>query len=75
MKNKDGCGSDFVGTLATVSLTIAILSLWTALSDWVFGISVWWFVVIFIIASIKSNSGSSCCKTDSKKRSSKKKKK
>tara|TARA_Y100000034_G_C6650459_1_gene284633 strand:- start:244 stop:474 length:231 start_codon:yes stop_codon:yes gene_type:complete len=76
MKNKDGGGcSGFVGTLATVSLTIAVLSLWTALSDWIFSINVWWFVVIFIIAAIKSNSCNSCCSVDSKKRSSKKKKK
>ncbi len=68
MKNKDdGCWSGFTGKIATISLTIAVLSLWTTLADMFFGISVWWFVIIFIIASIKSHSCGSCCSVESKK--------
>jgi len=75
MENTEGCLSGaFAGKIATISLTVAVLSLWTALSDIVFGISVWWFVIIFIIASMKSNSYASCLSGYSKKRTSKKKK-
>jgi|TARA_B100001971_G_scaffold109373_1_gene100429 hypothetical protein len=78
MENTNGCLSNgFAGKVATISLTVAILSLWTALNDIVFGISVWWFVIIFIIAAIKSTQSMSCCCVDSKKttkkRTSKKK--
>ena len=80
MENTDGCLSrGFAGKIATISLTVAVLSLWTALRDRVFEISVWWFVIIFIIASMKSNTHGGCCNVDSKKttknRTSKKKRK